>query len=340
MPIINLPTDPHAISIFSGTSNKRLTSDICKNLALEPGKIFHHTFPSGEKYCQFKDNIRGRDVFLVQSPTSKNTNSAFMELLIMIDAAKRASAHRITAVLPMSFYTRQDRKDKSRVPISSRLCFDLLEKSGVNRILTMDLHADQIAGFTNLPFDHLLFNPILINYIKSNTENDLSTRQFPNDICLMAPDAGALKRVEKYADILKCEFGFISKRRINDDTVKLQSIIGNVTNKDVFLIDDLTESFGTLSQAATACKEKGAKSVKCAITHPCLTKTGIERLKNSINNGIVDKFIYGDTLCNKYLDLMNINTIYKDKIDKLTVSTLFARAIYNIHTNNSISSLF
>lgn len=317
--------------IFSGTSNLKLTEKIIKKLDIIKGNIFHHTFPSGEKYCQYKENIRGKDVFLVQSPSYKNTNDSFMELLIMADAAKRASASRITAVMPMSFYTRQDRKDKSRVPISSRLCLDLLEKSGIDRILTMDLHAEQIAGFTNLPFDHLLFNPILIDYLH---KNKLANK----DLFLMAPDAGALKRVEKYATILKCQFGFVSKRRIDDENVDLQSVVGDVKDKTVILIDDLTESFGTLMQSASVCKKNGAKKVFTAVTHSCLTPVGINRMKYCLSENLVDKFIFGDTIDNLYLN--EFITDYADFVDVLTVSDIFASAIMNIHTNNSISNLF
>lgn len=337
------------LKIFSGTSNRELVVDIINMLnkmsnldyEIKNGSLFHHTFPSGEKYCQFKENIRGSDVFLVQSPSSEITNDLFMELLIMIDAAKRASADRITAVMPMSFYTRQDRKDKSRVPISSRLCFDLLEKSGVDRILTMDLHAEQIVGFTNLPIDHLMFNPILIDYIKNEfcEEHNIKTEnEFKSNVFLMAPDAGALKRIEKYAHSLNCEFGFISKRRLNDECVELQSLIGNVGGKHVVIIDDLTESFGTLKQAAQACKEQGAVSVTTAVTHCCVTQTGIDRMNESLVEKIVDKIIFSDTISNELLKESNIYT--DSRFVTLGTSGLFAEAIFNIHTNKSISGLF
>jgi ribose-phosphate pyrophosphokinase len=331
------------LKLFSGTSNVGLSELIYKQISSTlygtfngdiKNDIFHHTFPSGEKYCQYKQNIRGDDVFLIQSPSVENTNDAFMELLIMIDAAKRASASRITAVLPMAFYTRQDRKDKSRVPISSRLCLDLLEKSGADRILSMDLHADQIVGFTNLPFDQLLFDPVLIKYIQSKEMLN------SNNTCMMAPDVGALKRVERYVKKLNCEFGFISKRRINDDTVELQSIIGNVKDKNVILIDDLTESFGTLRQSAIACKQTGATSITCVVTHGCLTRIGCERLTSCFDDNIIDEFIFSNTIENKYLNDMLKDSIYKDRLTQLSVSDLFASAIINTHINNSISGLF
>lgn len=327
--------------IFAGTSNptlsNKISDDVCSLLIDYSvcGKIFHHTFPSGEKYCQFKQNIRGKDVFLIQSPTVTSTNDSFMELLIMVDAAKRASASRITAVLPMSFYTRQDRKDKSRVPISSRLCLDLLETSGVDRILTMDLHAEQIAGFTNLPFDHLMFDPVFIKYIQNTTKNTDAKKLF-----LMAPDAGALKRVERYAKKLNCDLGFISKRRIDDHTVELQSIVGNVKGKNVIIIDDLTESFGTLKQAAEVCKSKGANTVKCSITHACITEKGINRIIDLFSNDTIDEFIYSDSIENKNLNSLANDDIYKNKLTQLSVSELFANAIINTHTNSSISDLF
>lgn len=321
------------LKIFSGQSNEPLAKKICNNLNIPLGEMYRHTFPSGEKYVQFKENIRGADVFLVQGAGQTYNNDYLMELLVMSDAARRASAKRITAVMPMMFYSRSDKKDKSRTPISAKLVLDLTEAAGVNRILTMDLHSPQIGGFTNLPFDHLTFEPVLIEYIKSNY----------NNIIVIAPDVGAVKRAEKYAASLKCGFGFISKLRIGDEEVKLENFVGDVKDKNVILIDDMTESCGTLTQAAKECKNRGALTVRCAVTHALFTETGMHRLCESGfmlhaltgNLVILDEFIHSNTV-NYWWKLK-----YKpENIKMLDVSGLFAKAIKSIHNNESISELF
>jgi len=317
------------LKIFSGTSNVPLAEKIAKNLFTKLGDIYHHRFPSGETYCQFKENIRGSDVFLVQGITNP-ANENLMELLVMADAARRASAERITAVIPYFGYARQDRKDKSRVPISAKLVLDIIETAGIDRVVTMDLHSPQVGGFTNLPFDHLTFEPVLVNYIR-NKYHSLDLR---DSVVLMAPDVGAVKRIEKYASILKSDFGFISKKRIGDDEVELQSIVGDVKDKDVIIIDDLTESCGTLIQAADACKNNGAKRVTAVVTHGCITETGVTRLENALINKNIDEFVCSNTA--------NIakNTKLADSIVELDVGTVFAKAINNIHNNESVSELF
>lgn len=313
------------LKVFPGRSNLDLTTKICENLSIDMGDVYHHTFPSGESYCQFKENIRGCDVFLV-SCKGKNTNDSLMELLVMADAARRASAGRITAVVPFFYYSRADRKDKSRVPISAKLVLDLFEASGINRVVTMDLHSPQVGGFTNLPFDHLTFEPVLLNHIRSKYHS-LALR---DSVVLMAPDVGAVKRVEKYAEHLKSDFGFISKKRIGDEKVELQNIVGNVKDKHVIIIDDLTESLGTMVQAAKECKRQGAVKVTCAVTHGCLSETGIQRL---VEADSIDEFIHSNT--------NHTWTQSKpQKVTELDVSNLFAKAIHSIHKNESVSELF
>ena len=251
-----------------------------------------------------------------------------MELLVMADAARRASAERITAVVPYFGYARQDRKDKSRVPITARLVMDLIETAGIDRVMTMDLHSPQVGGFTNLPFDHLTFEPVLIDYIRTKYHS-LACR---DNVVLMAPDVGAVKRIEKYSSVLKSDFGFISKKRIDDDRVDLQNIVGNVKDKDVIIIDDLTESLGTMVQAAKECKKQGAKKVICAVTHGCLTETGIKRLSEADS---IDEFVHSNTT--------NVwgNIGFKpNNVTELDVSVLFAKAIRSIHKNESVSELF
>jgi ribose-phosphate pyrophosphokinase len=317
------------LKLFSGTSNVPLAEKIAGNLFTKLGDIYHHRFPSGETYCQFKENIRGSDIFLIQGITNP-ANENLMELLVMADAARRASAERITAVIPYFGYARQDRKDKSRVPISAKLVLDIIETSGIDRVVTMDLHSPQVGGFTNLPFDHLTFEPVLVNYIRSKYHS-LALR---DSVVLMAPDVGAVKRIEKYASILKSDFGFISKKRIGDDKVELQNIVGDVKGKHVIIIDDLTESCGTLIQAAEACKKNGATNVVTVITHGCITDTGVNRLENALVNKIIDEFVCSNTA--------NIakNTKLASNITELDVSMIFAKAINNIHNNESVSELF
>ena len=320
------------LKIFSGTSNTNLAEKISNNLHTKLGDIYHHQFPSGESYCQFRENVRGCDVFLIQSITAP-ANENLMELLVMADAARRASAERITAIIPYFGYARQDRKDKSRVPITAKLVLDLIEASGIDRVVTMDLHSPQVGGFTNLPFDHLTFEPVLSNWIKEKYHY-LSLRDC---VVLMAPDVGAVKRVEKYATTLGTDFGFISKKRIGDDKVELQSIVGDVKNKHVVIIDDLTESCGTLIQAAKACKQNGATSVTCAVTHGAFTITGINRLAEANS---IDYLIHSNTVdCKHDSDVLKTWKI-TNCLTQLDVSNLFAKAIYSIHNNESISELF
>lgn len=321
------------LKIFSGQSNLPLAQGIARYLNLPLGEIYHHSFPSGESYCQYKENIRGCDVFLIQGITNP-ANENLMQLLIMADAARRASAERITAVIPYFGYSRQDRKDKSRVPISAKLILDLIQAAGINRVVTMDLHSPQVGGFTNLPFDHLTFEPVLTNYIRNKYQN-LALR---DSVVVMAPDVGAVKRAEKYAATLNTDFGFISKKRIDDENVDFQSIVGDVTNKHVIIVDDMTESCGTLTQAAAACKFNGALDVTCAITHCGITPKGECRLDNVMNSirPNVDCLIHSNTI-----DFQWSTEVNKPKnIIPLDVSEIFGKAIYNIHNNESVSELF
>ena len=316
-----------SIKLFSGTSNLPLSQKISQYLGINLGKIYHHKFPSGETYCQFRENIRGADVFLIQGFTIP-ANENLMELLVMADAARRASAERITAVIPYFGYARQDRKDKSRVPITARLVMDLIATSGIDRVMTMDLHSPQVGGFTNLPFDHLTFEPVLSEYIRTKYHS-LDCR---DNVVLMAPDVGAVKRVEKYSELLKCDFGFISKKRVSDTKVELQNIVGDVKDKHVIIVDDLTESLGTMVQAAKECKKQGATKVTCAITHGCLTETGIKRLSEAES---IDELVHSNTT-NTWTPI----GFKPSKVTELDVSELFAKAIRSINKNESVSELF
>ena len=327
------------LKVFSGKNNTSFAEKICNHLFIKPGEIYHHNFPSGETYCQFKENIRGSDLFLI-SCKGNNSNESLIELLVMADAARRASADRITAIVPFFYYSRQDRKEKSRVPITAKLVLDLFEASGIDRVVTMDLHSPQVGGFTNLPFDHLTFEPILVEHIKSLNLNT-------SEMIVMAPDVGAVKRAERYASYLKCDFGFISKKRVGDEQVELQSLSGDVKDKVVFIIDDLTESCGTLIQAADACKKNGAKKTVCAVTHGCFTETGTNRLSAAMphNNvldktAIIDEFIHSNSVSNNNWNLWSKPSDRPENINVLDVSNLFAKAINSIHNNESVSELF
>src|SRR5579862_2793368 len=248
------------MKVFSGSSNRPLVEQICRHLRMPVGEVYLHSFPSGERYCQFKENIRGEHVFLVQS-TSKPVNDNLMELLVMCDAARRASAEKISVVIPYFGYSRQERKDKPRVPISAKLVMDMIACAGATRIVTLDLHAPQEQGFTNLPVDQLSFRPALLDAVKNE-----------NIQCVVAPDIGAVKRAEEYASAMGVDLVIISKKRKGDSDVELKHFIGSVRRRNVLIVDDMTESGGTLVQAAKACKEKGAKNVFCAITHGCFTE--------------------------------------------------------------------
>lgn len=313
--------------LFAGESSKTFGANICRcHSQIALGRISHDTFPSGELYCQLQDNVRGADVFLLNSIV-KPANDNLMQLCIMSDAARRASAGRITAVIPYMGYSRQDRKDKSRVPISAKLVLDILTASGVNRFVIMDLHAPQIQGFTNLPFDHLQFLPAL-------TEA-LSVCKVKVDT-VVAPDVGAVKKAEEYSRKLNVDFCIISKKRTNATTVKAREFIGNVEGKVVLIVDDLAESAGTLVEAAIMCKNNGASTVYTAVTHGCFTEIGIKRLIDAFSAKLIDSMFVSNTVAIPFVDVPE----WGGKLITVDVSPVFAKAIYSIHANESVSSLF
>ena len=265
------------LKIFSGNSNKPLAQEICNYLGVPLGDALVTSFPDSESFVRFNENIRGTDVFLVQS-TSSPANHNVMELLIMIDAAKRASAARVTAVLPFFGYARQDRKDQPRVPITSKLVANLLVAAGVNRILTMDLHAQQIQGFFDIPVDHLYASPVFFE--------DLSSRDTEN-LTIFSPDVGGMKMANAYAEVLGCPLGFVAKRRTGASTVEAMNLVGEVEGREILLVDDMTETAGTLTAAAKILKERGAQKVSALVSHCMLNETGRERL----NQGLLDELI-------------------------------------------------
>ena len=314
--------------VFAGNASKRLASEIAPTSPpaiysdIINGKIHHQQFPSGEWYCQLQENVRGADVFLLQS-VIKPANDNLMQLLIMADAARRASAGRITAIVPYMGYSRQDRNDKSRVPISAKLVMNILQTAGVDRYVTMDLHAQQIQGFTDLPFDHLYFQPVLMEAMK-HIDIDV--------VC--SPDIGGIKKAVEYAKKVKKEFAFVVKQRKDETTVEVIQFVGNVKDKGVLIVDDLTESAGTLIAGAKECRVNGAKKIYCAVTHACLDTLGISRLDEAYKSGVIDKFYCSDTVIDpKTLELFEWATV-------VSIKDIFGKAIHAIHNNQSISSLF
>jgi ribose-phosphate pyrophosphokinase len=306
-----------SIKIFSGTSNLPLAQEICSYLNVPLGDALVTAFPDNESFVRFNENIRGTDVFLVQS-TSSPANHNVMELLIMIDAARRASAARVTAVIPFFGYARQDRKDQPRVPITSKLVANLLVAAGVNRILTMDLHAQQIQGFFDIPVDHLYASPVFFDELKSRDVSNMT---------IFSPDVGGMKMANAYSELLGCPLGFVAKRRTGASTVEAMNLVGEVEGREVLLVDDMTETAGTLTAAAKLLKERGAQKVSAIVSHCVLNETGRERLMS----GMLDELITTNSVGMEYSDL---------PIKQLSVATLLGEAINRTHTDSSISSLF
>ena len=305
------------LKIFTGNSNRPLAIEICDYLDVPLGDAVVTSFPDNESFVRFNENIRGMDVFLVQS-TCSPANHNVMELLIMIDAAKRASAARVTAVLPFFGYSRQDRKDQPRVPITSKLVANLLVAAGANRILTMDLHAQQIQGFFDIPVDHLYASPVFFEDLKSRDSKNMT---------IFSPDVGGMKMASAYAEVLGCPIGFVAKRRTGASTVEAMNLVGEVEGREILLIDDMTETAGTLTAAAKLLKERGAKKVSAIVSHCVLNDTGRDRL----NQGFLDELITTNTVD---MDIDNL------PIKKLSVAPLLGEAIRRTNTDSSISSLF
>ena len=307
------------LKIFTGRAHPALAQSICKELSMPLGNAVVESFPDSETLKK-KDHIRGDDVFIIQ-PTSKPSNESVMELLIMIDAARRASAKRITAVLPFFGYARQDRKDQPRVPITAKLIANLLVAAGANRVLTLDLHATQIQGFFDIPCDHLYASPVIYDYLEGQS--------YINNLTVFSPDVGGLKRAQSYATLFDCPLGFIAKRRISAEVVEATSLVGEVEGRDILIVDDMTETAGTLTAAAKILKSKGAKSVRAAVTHAILTETAYDRLSEHW----LDELIITDST--------PPDERYKEyPITVLTIGHLLTEAILRIHNNMSVTSLF
>ncbi len=306
--------------IFSGNSNPELVKKICQFLDVRGGSAKINTFSDGEVQIEINTNVRGRDVFVIQS-TCRPVNDNIIELLLMIDAFKRASARRITAVIPYYGYSRQDKKVAPRVPISAKLMADLLTTAGANRVITMDLHAGQIQGFFNIPVDNLFAAPVILSYIRKN---------FNSDIVIVSPDAGGVERGRAFAKRLDAGLAIIDKRRDRPNEAKAMGVIGEVEDKTVVILDDMADTAGTLTEAAGAVMGKGAKKVYACCTHPVLSGPAVDRIQNSV----IEKVIVTDTIP------LRQAAIDSGKFHVLTIADLFGEAILRSHRGDSVAKLF
>ncbi|MCP5560049.1 MAG: ribose-phosphate pyrophosphokinase [Verrucomicrobiaceae bacterium] len=305
-----------SLKVLSGSAHPELARLICQNLDTELCSVDLDAFPDGETFVQINENIRGRDVFIVQ-PTCPPTNQNIMELLIMVDAARRASAERITAVMPFFGYARQDRKDRPRVPITAKLVANLIAAAGVNRVLTMDLHAGQIQGFFDIPVDHLYAAPVLIKAIREREIEDL---------VVVSPDVGGIKMTHAYAKTLGAPMAIVAKNRVSAEEVEALNVIGDVDGKNVLLVDDLTETAGTLTAAADLLKKHGAKNIYAGVSHAVLGDKGRARIAKS---SIIELFATN-----------SVPLATGEKVTTLDISPLMAEAIKRIHGDESVTSLF
>jgi ribose-phosphate pyrophosphokinase len=306
--------------IFSGTASPPLADEICAYLGATRAKTVLGKFSDGEIYFQILENVRGADVFVVQ-PCSQPADFHLMELLMMIDALKRASAWRITAVIPYYCYARQDRKDKPRVPISAKLVADLLETAGASRALTLDLHAPQIQGYFNVPVDHLYASPVMVEYFKQ--------KALPN-LTVVSPDAGGVERARAFAKKLDAPLAIVDKRRVDVNVAEVMNLIGEVRGRNTLVVDDIIDTAGTLVKTAEALIAEGATAVYAAATHAVLSGPAVERLtKSDVTEIIVTNSVP-----------LSANAQKLKKIKVLSVAELLARGIRSIHEETSISELF
>ena len=306
--------------VFAGRSNPELAKAICQHLEIPLGRIELTNFMDGEIYVQIKENIRGHDVYLLQS-TCPPVNDHIMELVLMLDAAKRASAGCITVVIPYFGYARQDRKVEARVPISAKAVADVLTAAGAERVLTVDLHAGQIQGFFNIPVDNLFASAVFIDYIQALAQED---------IIIVAPDAGGVERARAYAKRLHADLGIIDKRRTAKNQMEVMHVIGDVKDRVAIIVDDMVDTAGTMTRGADALRENGAKAVYACATHPVLSGPALER----VNDSAINELVLTDTI--------PINGKEKDcpKLRVLSIAPLLAQAIRRIHAGQSVSSLF
>jgi ribose-phosphate pyrophosphokinase len=309
------------LKVFSGRAHLALAQEICSHLGVDPGHVQLYSFSDGENYVQIDENVRGADVFIIQPTCPPSVNDSLMELLIMLDAFKRSSARRITAVLPYYGYARQDRKDKPRVPITAKLAADLISKAGADRVLTLDLHAAQIQGFFNIPVDHLFAAPVIVGHLKSLGLPDLT---------IVSPDAGGVERARAYAKRLDASLAIIDKRRFAKNQTEVMNIVGEVEGRNVFIVDDIIDTAGTLISAAQALADQGAQSISAACTHAVLSGPAVQRINASNLQQVITT--------------NSIPTQEKEadcpKLKALSIASLMGEAIKRIHNEDSVSSLF
>jgi ribose-phosphate pyrophosphokinase len=318
-PVLMMNHDRDRLKVFAGNANPALAKEICRALDLEQSQAMVKLFSDGEIYLQLQENVRGEDVFVIQ-PTCTPVDRNLMELLLMIDALKRSSAQRITAVLPYYGYARQDRKDKPRVPISARLVAALLETAGANRVLTLDLHAAQIQGFFDIPVDHLFAMPVMIEYFRS---------QIP-DLTVVSPDAGGVERARAFAKRLGAPLAIIDKRREEANVAEVMNVVGEVSGRNCLLVDDLIDTAGTLVKGCEALLEKGAASVSACATHAVLSGPAVNRIEESeLKEVVVTNSIPLSEAARK-----------SSRIKSLSIAKLMADAIRSIHEETSVSTLF
>ena len=308
------------MKLFGGTSNTTLTQEVCDYLGIQPGKMAAKTFSDGETQIEIHENIRGRDVFVLQS-TCTPVNDNLMQLLIMMDALRRASADRVTAVIPYYGYGRQDRKVKPRVPISAKLVADLITVAGASRVVSIDLHAGQIQGYFNIPVDNLYAAPVLVKHIRAH---------FKDDLVIVSPDAGGVERARAYAKRLEASLAIIDKRRDAPNVAEAMNIIGEVEGKTAVILDDMIDTAGTLTQAAKALKDNGAGNIYACCTHPVLSGTAVERIETSP----LDKVVVTNTIP------LNEKARNGSKIVALSVAELLGETIKRVHNSDSVSTLF
>jgi ribose-phosphate pyrophosphokinase len=306
------------LSIFSGTANPVLAESMAKCMGVELGKVDIRRFPDGEIHIKIQEGVRGKDVFVVQS-VCNSPNEALMELLIMIDTMRRASAERVTAVLPFYGYARQDRKDQPGVPITAKLVANLLVAAGADRVLTIDLHAQQIQGYFDIPVDHLYAFPVISKY--------LLAKKLKNPV-VVSPDTGGVKTAYAYSNLLECGLAIVAKQRKGATEVEALSLVGDVEGCTAVMVDDLTATAGTFCAAAKILKENGAGDIYAAVTHGMITQMGVERVRDSE----ITELIVTDTV--PTIDAPGVN------LTKLSIAPLLAEAITRIHHDRSVSSLF
>lgn len=313
--MINNPT-----IIFSGTSNPALAEEVARYMNMELGKVEISCFPDGEKLIRLESDVRGRDVYIMQS-TCTPVDANVMELLIFLDCLKRASASRVTAVIPYFGYARQDRKDAGRVPITAKLMANIITSAGADRVLSLDLHAKQLQGFFDIPLDHLSAEPVLVHYLKEKHIRNLT---------VVAPDVGNMKTASRYATALNAELAIIHKRRLTGQEVLCEEIIGTVEGRNVVMVDDMISTAGTIAGAAKMAKERGAKNIVVGATHGVFAGPAIERLRNAP----IDEVFVTDTIPLKE----DVKVLKKLKV--LSVAPLLGEAMRRIHSNESISTMF